>query len=832
MRAADTQSARMLVEPLTRREGQMLALLAEGDSRPEIAVKLTLALTSVKFHIQHLYGKLGVNSKRQALTRAKELGLLAAGPGFQAALPPRKHNLPLQVTRFFGREAEIVQLRDLLDDYRLVTLTGSGGVGKTRLSLRVAEESLTEFRDGVCFVDLAPLADPALVPRQTAFSLGLREEPGRTSLETLLAYLSQRQALLVLDNCEHLLEACARLADSLLRAGPALKILTTSREPLGAGGEAVFRVPSLPFPDPTRAPSMERLADFPSVRLFVDRARLVMPDYQVAGHNSAPIARICQRLDGIPLALELAAARVKLLTAEQVAARLDDTLGLLTGGGRTALARHQTLQATIDWSYTLLTEPERVLLQRLSVFAGGCTLAAAEAVCAREDLPADRILDALTALVDKSLVIADRQPGLDTRYHLLEMVRQYAAARLDEAGERSWLQTRHAHYWLDLTESKVYTRNTSQELPWTRALASELNNVRLALAWSFGELADDDAGPRQVEAMAWLWPSFQEDLQWTQRAIAWCESRSSEPAELYALLLTRAAHLVSNYDVGKTLAWSQKAVEVGRRLGPSGYKTLVQVLGDLGITYQEILGDYELARAPYAEAERIFQAIPPAEYTPEQHLSWRAGFALAKARLADQEGKHADAKRHAAQSIRLFRQSGSPNIVDPLISLGAACLNLGEFEAARSPFLEGLQRVEGVDTYWGQNRAVLALRWLAYLDYRQGRLDEALAVCRQALEEAAEAHDYNIMASGLGIAALVAAEQSHTVRAATLAGAAQALYARQRRKPWERFSLDTQLPGWQAGPDRAALAAAFEDGQAMPAEVALAYALSDAAADA
>jgi len=515
-RTAEIDSAQTLVEPLTRREGQMLVLLAEGYSRPEIAEKLTLGLTSGKFHIQHLYGKLGVNSKRQALSRAQELGLLAAPARAALAagapeLAPR-HNLPMPVTRFFGREDEIAQARARLDENRLVTLTGSGGVGKTRLSVRVAENALREFTDGVWFVALAALGEPELVARQAAASLGLRDEPERSSLETLTHFLRQRQALLVLDNCEHVRAAAARLAGALLPACPFLKIMASSREPLGVDGEAIYRVPSLPFPSPGQAFSSKNVNDFASVRLFVDRARLILPNYRIAAHNAAAIAHICQRLDGIPLALELAAASVKLLTAAQVASRLDDVLGLLTGGSHTALPRHRTLQATIQWSYDLLSPPEQQLMERLSVFAGGCTLAAAEAVCAGEGLAAGQMLDLLTALVDKSLVLAERQPNQDTRYRLLEMVRQFAAEKLAAAGASAAVRTRQRDYYAEQAQHVIRTYRPDNPRTTTEQFEPELENLRLALEWCLSEpgaAGAPEIGPRLILTVWPLFPTLQ-----------------------------------------------------------------------------------------------------------------------------------------------------------------------------------------------------------------------------------------------------------------------------------------------------------------------------------
>src|SRR6266545_2324274 len=338
-----------------------------------------------------------------------------------AAVP---NNLPVQVTRFIGRVREVAELKHLLTEAaaesRLITLTGAGGCGKTRLALRVAEDALHAYPDGVWLVDLSPLRDPALVPQTIANVLGLREPARNSFVDTLADYLRPRSALLVLDNCEHLVSACAQVAQVLLRSCPRLRILATSREVLGSSGEITWRVPSLSLPPaPTVAePSLELLTSSDAVRLFLERAIAVQSGFTITDQNAYAVGEICRRLDGIPLAIELAAARVNVLSLEEIAARLDDCFALLTGGQRTAVPRQRTLRATVDWSYGLLSEPERALLLRLSVFAGGWTFEAAESVGAGRGIETYAVLDLLSLLIDKSLVMAEQQRG-GLRYRCL-----------------------------------------------------------------------------------------------------------------------------------------------------------------------------------------------------------------------------------------------------------------------------------------------------------------------------------------------------------------------------------------------------------------------------
>jgi predicted ATPase len=345
------------------------------------------------------------------------------------------NNLPLQLTGLVGREREISEVGRMLEDARLLTLTGPGGSGKTRLALAVASEVVEEYEDGAWLVELAPLSDPELVPEAVASVLGVREATGSPLLETLADHVRSRTILLVLDNCEHLIEACAGLVEELLRSCPNLSILATSREALGVEGETIFVVPPLSLPDPRRLPAVDGLSHYEAARLFVERARALRPSFALTEQNAVAVAQICHRLDGMPLAIELAAARVRVLSVEQIAKRLEDSFALLTGG-RSTLAHHGTLGATMDWSHDLLSEEERVLFRRLSVFAGSFALEVAETVGSGGGIGEGEVLDLLSSLVNKSLVLVTERDG-EARFRMLETVRQYASDKLEEAGRLS-----------------------------------------------------------------------------------------------------------------------------------------------------------------------------------------------------------------------------------------------------------------------------------------------------------------------------------------------------------------------------------------------------------
>src|SRR6266496_2842500 len=418
-----------------------------------------------------------------------------SGRGYQFTLPVTtgdgeanrasrsKHNLPYQLTSFIGREQEIAQLEELVTANRLVTLTGAGGAGKTRLAIEVASRLTGAFPDGVWLVELAALSDPRLVPQAVAQALALPEQPTRPVIETLSDYLASKKLLLVVDNVEHLLEGCVRFVDLILRRSPDVAILVTSRERLAMAGELTYRVPSLTVPGPDDNVAPDALLAYEGVRLFVDRARLLRSDFSVTAENAASLASICYRLDGIPLAIELAAPRLRSMSAKELSQRLDRRFALLTDGSRTALPRHRTLRSTIDWSYDLLTNVEQAMLHRLAVFAGGWTLAAAEHACTGDGIEKSDTIGLLTSLADKNLVITEEHEGA-TRYRMLETIRQYALDRLRETDEEVTWRSRHFACYLALAEESFQPLRAREQRQWLDRLAREIDNFRTALKWA------------------------------------------------------------------------------------------------------------------------------------------------------------------------------------------------------------------------------------------------------------------------------------------------------------------------------------------------------------
>lgn len=437
---------------------------------------------------------------------------------------PSPHNLPVARTSFVGREREMVEVKRLLAMTGLLTFTGAGGSGKTRLAVEVARDLVGSYPDGVWLVELAPLSDPDLVPGTVAGVLGVREQPNLPLTDTLAEALKVRKMLLVLDNCEHLIEACARLTDVLLGSCPGVRLLATSREPLSVAGEVVWPVPPLSVPDAERPLTLEGLNVYESARLFVERALYRPSAFVLTAEIAQAVAEICQQLEGIPLAIELAAARVGTLAVSQISERLGDSLRLLTGGDRTATPRQQTLRGALDWSYDLLSEPEKKLFCRLSAFAGGWTLEAAETVGADEGVEEGDILDLLGRLVDKSLVVAEAVETLHAtslRYRFLEPVRQDAREKLEESGEAEKARRRHAEHYLALAGQAERELYGSDRTPWLDMLETEHDNIRAALVWSL-DGGGEELGLQLVSRLWLFWSTrgyLDEGRGWLEKGV-------------------------------------------------------------------------------------------------------------------------------------------------------------------------------------------------------------------------------------------------------------------------------------------------------------------------
>lgn len=625
------------------------------------------------------------------------------------------NNLPLQLTSFVGREREIAEIRRLLSTTRLLTLSGAGGVGKSRLALQAAAEVLDEYRDGVWLVELAPLSDSALVPQTVAVALNIREQPGRSMPATLADHLRLRQILIVLDNCEHLLTASAHLIEPLLRICPHVRVLVTSREGLGIAGELTYRVPSLALPDLRRLPPPDALGQHEAIQLFVERATFAVPAFRLTERNAMAVAQVCERLDGIPLALELAAARMKGISVEQIAARLDGRFRLLTGGSQTSLPRHQTLRAAIDWSYDLLSEQERILLRRLSVFVGGWTLEAAEGVCGDESMDPADVLDRLTRLVDKSLVIMEALDG-ETRYRLLETVRQYSREKLLDSGEATRIRDRHRGSYLELAERAEPMLIGPEQSAWMERLEVEHSNLRAALEWS---KTGDGGAEALARLAAALWRFWNVRGYWSEGR-GWLEAALSQAG--HAPRATRARLL---FGAG-VLAWVQQ--ESGR----------AAALGEESLALARELGD----KHAVADSLRLLAAVAKDDYDYER------------------------AKALGEESLALFRELGDKlGIAAALRFLGFHAMTYDEFEAAMAAFEESLRLARALKDERG---IAGSLHGLGGVPFQQARYEEAVALYEEALSLFRDLGDKWGMSSALGSLGAIARYRGDYERAAML----------------------------------------------------------------
>jgi len=490
---------------LTRREQEVLELMALGLANKEIAKRLGLGRRTVETHINHVLGKLDVSSRTRAVVEAGRVGLLGNAPATAPGNPleSRPNNLPFQLTALIGREQDLLDVKISLESARLLTLSGSGGVGKTRLALRVGVDLIGLYPNGVWFCDFSPLTGASLLPSVVAHALGVREQPGRSLTEGIVSWLRRKHALLIFDNCEHLVEPSAELADEILHNCPDIRILATSRQPLGIIGEVVHRVRSLQLPDDTANLRADRAMRYGAIALFVDRALAADTRFTITNANAPIVAEICQHVDGIPLAIELAATRVSAVSVQNLAKSLDDRFRVLTAGSRTALPRHQTLAALIDWSYDLLSIDEQRLFDRLGIFAGSFSSLAVDAICADPANVSD-LADLLIALVDKSLVVAQTTETQE-RYRLLESTRAYALSKMDKDRVKEMLARSHAEYFCGQARLADERFGVGSSEQWQATMELDLENYRAALRWSLAAGHDAVLGAMIAGDLERLW---------------------------------------------------------------------------------------------------------------------------------------------------------------------------------------------------------------------------------------------------------------------------------------------------------------------------------------
>jgi predicted ATPase len=670
-------------------------------------------------------------------------------------------NLHRSLTSFVGREREIAEVKRLLGSTRLLSLTGPGGMGKTRLALEVGAALQEDFADGVWLIELAALADPTLVPHSVALGLGIASASARSIDTVLVDYLCDKQLLLILDNCEHLLSACATLAEFLLREAPHLRILMTSRESLGVLSATTWQVPALSLPDPSPAPdtppAMEHLRESEAVQLFIERVAAARPDFAFTPHHAPAVAHVCQRLDGMPLAIELAAMRVRVMSVQELAARLDDQFRVLTSGNRTAQPRHQTLRALIDWSYDLLAEEEQALLRRLSVFAGGWALEAAEWMGERETA-----LDLLTHLVNKSLIVVNEHDDA-TRYRLLETIGAYAREKLVQATEEHDARMQHLEYYLWLVEQAAPHLSGLYGNAWYARLEAEHANLRAALEWATRH--DMRAALRLIANLwyFWLWNGYwSEGLSWANQVLpATAEERTSE--RMWALIggATLAGRTGND---AKLAAWLAEGLALAQALD------VKEGMAWARITMGVVAEEYGHATVLLEESTALARAAK------NEWLAAMALFVLGE--RARSHGERERATAHYHESLALFRTAGDQLMIAwPLGNLGRLALQDGDYPQAQAAFEESVALCRAAGNKLGAADWLIQVATAALYQSDDVRAQAALGECLPLSRDLG--HD-GAIADGLVIAAGVADAKRHWERAATLLAAADMILERFR----------------------------------------------------
>jgi predicted ATPase/class 3 adenylate cyclase len=657
--------------------------------------------------------------------------------GFPSAFPPLKtldsflNNLPSQLTTFIGRENEIDELKKLIVEHRVVTLTGSGGAGKTRLSLQAGAGCLEKFTNGVWFVELAALTDPSLIISAVMSAIGLHEKDN--DIKTLASYIGNQSLLLILDNCEHLIEDCARLVERLIQLCPKLHVLASSREAFGIAGEQPYRVPSLPFPDQKHLPALDEIAKCESVQLFVERVKAYVPSFTLTEKNASAVAQICYRLDGIPLAIELAAARVKVMSVEQLASRLGDVFNLLTSGSRTALPRQQTLRALIEWSYDLLSESEKALFRGLSAFSDGWSLEAAEAVCGVAG--GTSVLDDLARLVDKSLVNKEELDG-EARFHMLETIRQYAEFKMFASEEVDEVKNRHRDWFMHLAETAEPKLRTAEQLPWLNRLEMEHDNLRAAMKWSI-EQEHVEQALRIPSALAYFWEihgHYEEGRNWFDDVLK-LEAPSNKRKYPYAWATAVSGHYSLSLFAPNLEQYQPRMKEALDIFSEHGDLSRVgRVLYHLAYI-PHFAGELETAKSTYQEGLNAYQG---------SNDQWGVGECIhCIAHVEEQQGNIEKAHLLYTQSLQSLKPIGDRyTLFHPLGDTALIALNKGDLNTASMLLEECIQTFKEL-----KNRVwvSISVERLAQVLYERGEYENARKTIQHNLEVVTEMNNLDQM---------------------------------------------------------------------------------------
>ena len=759
------RNQQLVFDALTERELEILTQMAEGLSNHEIAHKLSLAYGTVKWYSAQIYSKLGVNNRTQAVAHLDSLRQQDS----PRASADSTLNLPMPLTSFVGRQREINDIKHLLAANRLVTLTGPGGSGKTRLALEVASGIQHAFADSITFVDLASVANPTLVASTMAHALRIAEHPDTSLIQTLKYALHNRELLILIDNFEHVIDAAPLLSD-LLIAAPKLSLLVTSREALRLNGEQEYPVPPMALPTCESA-SSQSLTETEATALFLQRAQLAYPNFEITEENAPAVAEICLRLDGLPLTIELAAARCKLLSPHTLLERLDNRLTVIRGGARDLPERHQTLRHTIDWSYDLLDESEQLLFNRLAVFRGGRSLEAIEAICV-EGLPGD-VFDALTGLLDKSLIYRKDARNDDPRLWMLETIHEYAWEKLEGSGEAETIRRRHAEYFVALAVCADPELQLAQHLYWSQRLEAEHDNLRAVLEWSL-QGGDVTCGVRLAGALNLFWYAYghhAEGLHWTGQLL----ERLDEVPEIYhAKFLHCAGKMIHFRDLETARQLFEDALGISRKLGDK---------------YQAALALIEVGYTSLKDTHK--------------------GLAT------------------AGEGLRIYRElDHQPGIAHALNIIGEIARYGGDDEYARQVYEECLSIVEQT----GETRRIcFMLENLAFIAQHENDHHRAIDLLQQALKLSGRVNSQVDIACNLTAMAGSLASIGQPQRGARLLGVVDSIYERLGAfvQPADQPEFDQKIATLRAKIDDEDFKIAHAEGQKMSLKQAVAEALGE-----